>query len=256
MDHQSYYEPDLNLLNRKARLLNANGRTRTSASNLQRNQQLAAVISAIRQDIDWEECLSKASYVVFDTETTGLEPFNGDEITSLGAVVLENGRILDEPLFYQLVNPKRPVSEASQSITGITNEMLYDKPDIIQVLVDFLKFAGPRILIAHNALFDLAFINKNIGSATGGRIENPVIDTVLLTSALYYAYGDYSLENLATRFNLNLEGRHNALSDARIAASLFLKLLPELKRKGIDSLPQLENLFKNANPARGYPLIY
>ncbi len=272
MSNYTYYEPDYTLLNRKARSLDMNGNRPSGdifgrlfsrwnnhgaiTDNPKLFEQLAAVISAIKQQVDWEQNLLNASYVVFDTETTGLQPFNGDEIISLGAVIVENGKTLDEPLFHQLVNPKRPVSATAQRITGITDNMLQGKPEIGSVLLDFLRFAGPRILVAHNAPFDLAFINKKIGEAIGSRVANPVIDTVLLTSALFYSYGDYSLENLASRLNFSLEGRHDALSDARIAASLYIKLLPELQKRGIFTLPHLEKFFGEANPANGYPLIY
>jgi len=79
---------------------------------------------------------------------------------------------------------------------------------------------------------------------------------VLLTSALHYSIGDYSLENLARIFNFSLEGRHDALGDAKIAASLFLKLRPELKAKGVTTLHQLAGLFSHADLTKGYPLIF
>ncbi len=273
MDKYSYYEPDYNLLNRRARRCKNNGsswqgsdiidrilsRDKNSAAKIsdpELRQRISETISEIKQNIDWTENIFNASYVAFDTETTGLRPYRGDEIISLGAVIIENGRLPEKPSFYRLVNPGRPVPARAQSITGITDDMLQGKPGIGPVLLDFLKFAGPRILVAHNAPFDLAFLNKILGESIGRRIVNPVIDTVLLTSALYYSYGDYSLENLACRLNFSLEGRHNALSDARIAGSLFLKLLPDLEKKGIKTLQQLSLLFSDSDPARGYPLIY
>ncbi len=271
MGNEKYFEPDYQKLNRQARHLNGSkgqagdilerfltrGKKREPLNyDPKLLDDLSALITSIKKDIDWEQELLEASYVVFDTETTGLHPFKGDEIISIGAVVVEKGKILSEPRFYEMVNPGRPVSTQSEEITGLNNKMLSDKPDLIPVLLRFLQFTGSRILVAHNAPFDLAFINNRLGEATGSRIVNPVIDTVLLTSALYYALGDYSLENLAPRFNISLEGRHNALGDAIIAASLFISLLQELNNMGVRKLPELSRLFSEADPAKGYPLIF
>lgn len=271
MDKNTYFKPDYHQLNRKAERLSNNGNqardllerffpvsrkdssSQHSASEL---NKLNDLISYIKKSIDWNQNLHDASYIAFDSETTGLQPYKGDEIIALGAVTIERGKILDKPYFCRLINPKRPVSKQSQKITGLNNDMLKDKPELIPVLIDFLEFAGPRILIAHNAPFDLAFINNKVAGAIGRRVVNPVIDTVLLTSALFYSFGDYSLENLAPRFNLDLQGRHTALADARIAAELFLKLMPYLKEKQINNLQQLAALFSDIDLTKGYPLIF
>lgn len=267
----NYFKPDYHQLNRKAERVNGNngqGRdllqrffpvTRREGFPQQEPETLARLndtISWIKKTIDWEQDLHSASYVAFDTETTGLDPYRGDEIISLGAVIIENQTILEKPYFCRLINPNRPVSKQSQKITGINNEMLEDKPDLIPVLNDFLDFCQSRILVAHNAPFDLAFINKRVAEAIGRRIVNPVIDTVLLTSSLFYSFGDYSLEGLAPRFNLDLEGRHTALADARIAATLFIKLLPILKERKITKLHHLATLFSDLDLTKGYPLIF
>lgn len=273
MKKNKYYQPDYQLLNREAkicsssrddlhpgellsRLLPGNRQNEPDKKDSELLKELADIISGIKQEISWDQDLFNAAYVVFDTETTGLRPYKGDEIISFGAVIIENGQISDQPTFYHLVNPKRQVTAQSKKFTGITDEMLLDKADIWKVLLEFLKFAGPRILVAHNAPFDLAFINNKLSTSIGMRIVNPVIDTVLLTSALFYSLGDYSLENLAPRFELDLKGRHNALSDARIAASLFLKLLPELKAKEINTLHQLAQFFRDSDLSKGYPLVF
>lgn len=271
MGNDKYFEPDYQKLNKQAKRLNGNqghagelierlftrGKKREPLTyDPKLLNDLSALITTIKENIDWDQELPDASYIVFDTETTGLHPFKGDEIISIGAVVVEKGKILSKPRFYEMVNPGRPVSPQSEEITGLNNKMLNNKPDLVPVLFRFLQFTGSRILVAHNAPFDLAFINNRLGEAIGRRIVNPVIDTVLLTSALYYALGDYSLESLAPRFNISLEGRHNALGDAIIAASLFTSLLTELNSMGIRTLPELSHLFSEADPAKGYPLIF
>jgi len=273
MKDKYHFEPDYYDLNRRAkrsrikeksgnpdnlinRILNVSKSKEPVVYDSAVLDALSDRISTIKKSIDWGQKLASASYVVFDTETTGLRPYRGDEITALGAMQINNKKIIEEPYFYELVNPGRPITLQAQKITGITNEMVRQKPPIIPVLNRFLDFCGSRILIAHNAPFDLAFLNIKVGQTIGRRIVNPVIDTVLLTSALHYGIGDYSLENLATLFGFNLENRHNALGDARIAANLFLSLLPALEEKGVNTLHDLAGLFADLDLTRGYPLIF
>ncbi|HSW34992.1 MAG TPA: exonuclease domain-containing protein, partial [Candidatus Limnocylindrales bacterium] len=175
---------------------------------------------------------------------------------SVGAVVVENGCITEESEFYTMVNPGRPISPKSQKITGISDEMLVGQPAIGEVLLDFLEFAGPRILVAHRAPFDIAFMNVKLCEVIGRRVVNPVIDTAILASSVYPFYDDYSLENLAPRCKVDLAGRHHALADARIAASIFIHLLAQLEEKGVTNLPQLAQLFKEANKRSSYPIGY
>ncbi len=268
-----HYEPDYNLLNRKAKKNGAVPRTSTSERLINRLltgpkqpelidndpvlfEELSAELSAIKAGIDWGQNLLDASYVVFDTETTGLQPYMYDEITAIGALTINSAKISKGDSFYRLVNPRRPIPPVARRITGLDDDMVKDEPQIIPVLLDFLKFCGPRILIAHNAPFDLAFVNIKLSEAIGRRFVNPVIDTVLLTSALHFSIGDFSLENLSTVFKLDLSGRHNALSDARIAAELYLKLLPELNNRGVTNLHQLASLFSDSDLTKGYPLVF
>lgn len=268
-----HYEPDYNLLNRKAKKNETMPPTSSSERLINRLltgakqpepithdpatfEKLSEEITMIKANIDWGQNLIDASYVVFDTETTGLHPYMYDEVTAIGALTINNAKISTDDNFYHLVNPRRPIPPVAKRITGLDDSMVKNEPQIIPVLLDFLRFCGPRILIAHNAPFDLAFFNIKISEATGRRFVNPVIDTVLLTSALHYSIGDFSLENLSKVFNIDLSGRHNALADARIAAELFLKLLPELANRGITNLHQLAALFSDSDLTKGYPLIF
>jgi len=272
MEKKPFYEPDYHLLNREAKKYKTRPEQKRNGSLVGRLlsnhkpepvpedpvlfQEISKLIKEIREQVDWNQNLLEASFVALDTETTGLRPFKGDEIISIGAVILENGKIHDHPVFHRLVNPRKAVPPQASEITGIDDEMLQYKPQIMPVLKEFLEFCGPRIIVAHNAPFDLAFLNLKLGETLEIRIFNPVIDTVLLTSALFYHLENYSLEHLSSRFGFSLAGRHNALADARIAATLFMKLLPELQNRGITTLPQLAGLFSELDPARGYPLIF
>ena len=177
-------------------------------------------IHAVLTDTNWEQKLSEASYVIFDTETTGLQPFRGDRITSLAAVIVEKGVIQDRS-FNVLVNPQRPISAASSRITGITDGMVSDKPTLHEVLPDFLDFIGNKTLVAHCAAFDLAFLNAELLPDCPARILNPVIDTYLVANIMLPEMKSCS-ENLVNRLGLQMKGRHTALGDSLMTAEIFL----------------------------------
>jgi DNA polymerase-3 subunit epsilon len=196
-------------------------------------------IHAVLTDTNWEQKLSEASYVIFDTETTGLQPFRGDRITSLAAVIVEKGVIQDRS-FNVLVNPQRPISAASSRITGITDGMVSDKPTLHEVLPDFLDFIGNKTLVAHCAAFDLAFLNAELCRIAPVRILNPVIDTYLVANIMLPEMKSCSLENLVNRLGLQMKGRHTALGDSLMTAEIFLYLLEELFARQIYTLDQLQ----------------
>lgn len=201
-------------------------------------------IHAVLTDTNWKQNLSDASYVIFDTETTGLQPFRGDRITSLAAVIVEKGVIQDRS-FNMLVNPQRPISAASSRITGITNDMVSDKPTLHEVLPDFLDFIGNKTLVAHCAAFDLAFLNVELCRIAPVRILNPVIDTYLVANIMLPEMKNYSLENLVNRLGLQMKERHTALGDSLMAAEIFLYLLEKLFARQVYTLDQLQKFLIN-----------
>lgn len=179
--------------------------------------------------------LDKLIYVVFDTETTGLNPSEGDEIIQLGAIRIVNGRMLYHEAIDQLVDPLRPVPQTSVAIHGIQPELLPGQPTIDKVLPHFHKFAESSVLVAHNAAFDMRFLQLKEASA-GIKFENPVLDTLLLSSIIHPNQDNHSLEGLAERLNVTIVGRHTALGDAIVTAEVLLKMLPLLKANGINTL--------------------
>lgn len=184
-----------------------------------------------------ERPLRSLTCVVFDTETTGLEPSKGDEIISIGAARIVNGRLLPGEIFNEFVNPQRRIPAASTKIHGITEAMVADAPVVTQTLPRFHGFIGPGVMIAHNAAFDMKFLSLK-EEAIGLRFDQPVLDTLLLAAHALGRDESLSLDGLSERFGVELapEDRHTALGDALATGSVFLKLLPLLEAKGVVTL--------------------
>jgi DNA polymerase-3 subunit epsilon len=203
------------------------------ASALSEKQQLS------KRSTDWNRPLQTSRYVVFDTETTGFFPYNGDEIIAVGGVVIENGRICEEQTFHELVNPFRSIPPAVTDITGINGRMVADKPGICAVINSFLDFIGDGILVAHNADFDMAFLNIKLNWYTQKEICNPVIDTYKLSRALLPELPSHDLDSLLRANQIPSQGRHTALGDSLMTARLFKNFLDELAERRIETLKQL-----------------
>ncbi len=182
-----------------------------------------------------DRLLSELSYTVFDTETTGLNPSQGDEIIQIGATRILNGKLLRAESFEQLVDPERPLAPESAKIHGITSEMLRGQPTIDKVLPAFHAFSADTVLIAHNAAFDMRFLQLK-EEQTGLRFDHPVIDTLLLSAVVHPNQESHRLEAIAERLGLTIVGRHTALGDAIVTAEVFLKLIPLLAEKGVRTL--------------------
>lgn len=181
--------------------------------------------------------LVELAYTVFDTETTGLDPSQGDEILQIGAARIVNGKLLRQESFEQLVDPGRDIPAAGIPIHRITPEMVTGKPPIAQVLPAFHAFASDTVLVAHNAAFDMRFLQLKEAS-TGVRFDQPVLDTLLLSAVVHPNQESHQLEAIAERFGITVIGRHTALGDAIVTAEVFLKLVPLLADKGIHTLGQ------------------
>jgi DNA polymerase-3 subunit epsilon len=181
--------------------------------------------------------LSELAYTVFDTETTGLDPAGGDEIIQIGATRLVNGKLLRSESFDQLVDPQRPIPEASIPIHGIRPEMVAGKPIIDAVLPAFHAYARDTVLVAHNAAFDMRFLQLK-EQRTGLRFDQPVLDTLLLSAVVQPNQESHRLEAIAERFDIAVIGRHNALGDALVTAEVFLRMIPLLSQMGIHTLGQ------------------
>jgi DNA polymerase-3 subunit epsilon len=189
------------------------------------------------KSIDLDRKLSDLTYTVFDTETTGLEPSNGDEIIQVGAARIVNNRLLHQEVFNQLVDPERPLKPESIPIHGITEDMVRGQPNIDVVLPAFHEFCEDTVLIAHNAAFDMRFLQLK-EERTGIRFTQPVLDTLLLSAVVHPNQESHKLDVILERLGVHIESRHNALEDALATAEVFLKIVPLLEEMGIVTVRQ------------------
>jgi DNA polymerase III subunit epsilon len=196
-----------------------------------------------------ERLLSELTYTVFDTETTGLNPSQGDEIIQIGAARVVNNKLLKQECFEQLVDPRRSIPAATIPIHGISPDMVQGQPTIEEVLPAFHAFAQDTVLVAHNAAFDMRFLQMK-EQQTGKVFDHPVLDTLLLSAVVHPNQDSHRLEALSERFNVPIVGRHTALGDAMVTAEVFVKLIPLLAEKGILTLGQAREAAQKTYYAR------
>ena len=191
------------------------------------------LLSPARTDRLAEARLDRLTYVIFDSETTGLNPRQGDEIVQLAAVRIVNGRRVEGELFDTLVNPGRPIPAVSTEVHGITDAMVADAPSVAEVARRFHKFAEGAVLVAHNAPFDMEFLRR-LEPDLGLTFDMPVLDTVLLSAVVYGQHEVHSLDALTHRLGITIpeEQRHTAIGDTLATADAFLKLVPMLAGRG------------------------
>lgn len=185
---------------------------------------------------DYALPLSALPFVVFDTETTGLDPAR-DEIVQLGAVRVLNGRIVTSESFETLVDPGRPIPGTAARVHGITASTVTGAPDPATAVAAFHRFARAETLVAHNAPFDMAFLARHARRG-GFDFDAPVLDTVLLSAALFGESAEHTLDAIAARLGVTIDSvaRHTALGDAAATASVLLRMVPMLGAIGIVTL--------------------
>ena len=183
------------------------------------------------------------TYVVFDIETTGFSAIK-DKIIEIGAVKVVNGKIVDT--FSTFVNPERPIPFEITKLTSITDEMVMEYPNIEVILPQFLEFAKDAVLVAHNASFDVGFIEQNCRYQD---IEPHFIsvDTVALARVLLPTLSKYKLNIVAKALGISLENHHRAVDDAGATAEIFVKFVEMLKERNITTLKGI-NQFGDMNP--------
>lgn len=196
------------------------------------------------------EELREPTYVVFDVETTGLSVVH-DVIIELAAVKMRNGEIVDR--FESFANPHRRVSAKTVELTGITDDMLKGAPEIDDVVNRFLAFMEDGVLVAHNARFDMGFLQEAVKRIGKNPVINTVLDTLELARFLYPGLKNYRLNTLSSRFSIHLEQHHRAIYDAEATAYLMWKMVTDAVEKGVTNLNQLNEQDRNNDFIRVRP---
>jgi DNA polymerase-3 subunit epsilon len=177
--------------------------------------------------------LSDVPFVALDLETTGSRP-GAAKITEIGAVRLEG--LQEVAHFHTLVNPQRPIPPIITQITGITPEMVADAPRIDEVIPQLLEFLEDAVIVAHNAPFDVAFLNYELRRLKGHRLGEGAFDTLPLARLLAPGLPNYRLGTVAEALGAPVAACHRALADARAAAHVFLTLVGRLQERGVTRL--------------------
>ncbi|MBR5370386.1 MAG: PolC-type DNA polymerase III [Bacilli bacterium] len=182
------------------------------------------------------------TFVVFDFETTGFNAGGADSIIEIGAVKIKNGEILEK--YDELINPGRPLPQRIIDVTNITDEMLKDKDNEENAVKRFIEWFSDCPMVAHNAKFDVSFLEMAYKKYGLGEFKNPVIDTLELSRTLDNTYARHSLSALVKRYEVpwDEEAHHRGDYDAEGTALVFHKMLKKLSNRNIDKMSDLQKL--------------
>ena len=182
------------------------------------------------------------TYVVFDFETTGFNAGGADSIIEIGAVKMKGGEILER--YDELINPGRPLPAKITEITNITDLMLEDKDNEENAVKKFIEWFGDLPMVAHNAKFDVSFLEMAYKKYNLGEFKNPVIDTLELSRTLDNNYARHGLSALVKRYNVpwDEESHHRGDYDAEGTALVLYKMLEKLDSRNIETMEQLSNI--------------
>lgn len=200
---------------------------------------------------DANRLLATDTFVVFDVETTGLSAVY-DTIIELAAVKVREGEIIDR--FESFANPHHRLSATTINLTGITDDMVQNAPEVDEVIKKFYEWVGDDVLVAHNASFDMGFLNVGYKKIGLEKAKNPVIDTLELGRFLYPELKNHRLNTLAKKFDIELTQHHRAIYDAEATGYLLMKMLKDALDKGIEYHDQFNdnmgkgNAYQRARP--------
>ncbi|MCE1274092.1 MAG: 3'-5' exonuclease [Chlorobiales bacterium] len=183
---------------------------------------------------------SADTVVVLDFETTGLSPEYGDRAIEIGAVLIENGSVVDR--FQKLMNPGFRISSFIEGYTGITNEMLKTQPSCEKVMAEFSDFVAGRHIVAHNAAFDKRFLDAELKRI--GRVhDGSCCCSLLVSRRIYQDAPNHKLKTLVSHVGITPAGSfHRALADAEMTAQLWLEMLERIRRSYSLSTITIEQL--------------
>jgi DNA polymerase-3 subunit epsilon len=164
--------------------------------------------------------------IVFDTETTGLDPNQGDRLVEIGCIELLD-RFPTGKTFHRYLNPERDMPEAAFNVHGLSIDFLKDKPRFVEVVEDLVAFIGDAPLVAHNAMFDLGFLNAELARAGKEPVSRERLIDTLMIARRKHPGGSNRLDDLCVRYKVDNSRRtkHGALLDAELLAEVYLELI-------------------------------
>ncbi|HLD87855.1 MAG TPA: 3'-5' exonuclease [Candidatus Omnitrophota bacterium] len=179
--------------------------------------------------------IHSAEIVVFDVETTGLFPQDGDRIVEIAAMKVKGGKVVDQ--FYSLVNPKRPIPPEATNINQITEDMVADAPTADAVLPNLIDFISGGCVAGHNARFDMGFLCYEL-SLFGRRLKDdtPVVDTLKMAKGLLPYLSSYKLSYLARSLGVTVTQTHRAMADVELTVAVLLRMMEMAADKNADDV--------------------
>lgn len=184
------------------------------------------------------EALATAEYVVFDIETTGLSVVN-NKIIELAGVKMREGREIGR--FSTFINPHEKIPYHIQQLTNISDDMVKDAPELEPKLREFVEFVGDAVLVAHNARFDIGFIQAACKSIGLPELGNPVLDTLELARFLHPGMKNHRLNTLADKYKVSLENHHRAIDDSIALGGILYGLIGDAAERNVTYLDQLND---------------
>ncbi len=190
-----------------------------------------------------EESLADAVYVVFDIETTGLS-VTANKIIEIAGVKMKDGK--ETGRFETFINPHEPIPYNIQQLTNITDDMVKDAPELAPKLREFLDFVGDAVLVAHNARFDIGFIQEACKQNGYPAVANPVLDTLELARFLHPTMKNHRLNTLADLYKVPLENHHRAIDDTVALGGILNGLIKDAVSRGVTGLHELNQVNVNS----------
>jgi DNA polymerase III epsilon subunit family exonuclease len=171
--------------------------------------------------------LKDKTFVIFDTETTGLDYRSGNQIIEIAGQKMVNGVVVEE--FQGLINPTCPIEDGAYRVHGISNLYLAEHGKSAgEVLPQFIAYVGDAVVVGHNILnFDIPFLNNNLQNIGSPILNNMLIDTLIMSRKLLPGLPNHKLGTVATHFGVDYAGAHRAMRDVEINRQVFMKMLDQ-----------------------------
>lgn len=201
-------------------------------SSPQHQSFLRQLEKELKEKDNLDSPLDSLETVVFDLETTGFFPEKGDRIISIGAVKMHGSNIIEKETFYSLIQSDVPLSKEVFELTKITYDQLADAPPADEVLVDFLRFIGSRVLVAHHSKHEQSFMKKIIWDVMRTRFQHRIVDTSFLIRVSDPMMKSIALDEICLKCGIEIKDRHHALGDAIMTAKVWSCYIGIAKKAG------------------------